>query len=342
MARPIRIEYKGAWYHVSSRGNERREIYRDNADREKFLDILSISIEQYAVEVHAYVLMANHYHLIVKTKEANLQKFMQRFNTSYTVYYNRKYRRTGHLYQGRYKAILIESDSYLLELSRYVHLNPVRIKKHIKRSLEQKKEILNNYQWSSFAGYVYMKKRLLFVSYKMIMEMQSGKDDRRSRRAYERFVMDRLGAEEKQSLWDEVRGQTVLGTDSFVDYIYRRFLEGDRVDVREQTGIEQLRGGPQSTVDIARAVVQEFRIKDVDTLYRKRSSERQARAVFVELCRRYLGKRMSMAELGRNLGNISGAAISVNMKRLKVALQTSKQLQQKIESVEKKLNRRLS
>lgn len=87
-------------------------------DREKFLEILAASIEQYNVEVHAYVLMSNHLHIIVKTREANLQKFMQRFNTSYTVYYNRRHKRSGHLYQGRYKAILIESDSYLLELSR--------------------------------------------------------------------------------------------------------------------------------------------------------------------------------------------------------------------------------
>jgi REP element-mobilizing transposase RayT len=112
MARPLRIEYPGAFYHVTCRGNERREIFADDRDRKRFLEILAESKEIYGVEVHGYVVMANHFHLMVMTPEANLQKFMQRFNTSYTVYFNRRHRRSGHLYQGRYKAILVDADNY--------------------------------------------------------------------------------------------------------------------------------------------------------------------------------------------------------------------------------------
>ena len=130
MARPLRTEYPGAWYHVTCRGNERRAIFGDDRDREIFLEIVDKTRELFGVEVHGYVLMENHVHLILMTPEGNLQKFMQRLNTSHTVSFNRRHRRSGHLFQGRYKAILIDADSYLLELSRYLHLNPVRVKRY--------------------------------------------------------------------------------------------------------------------------------------------------------------------------------------------------------------------
>jgi len=139
MARPLRIEYPGAFYHVTCRGNERKQIFQDDADRHTFLDILDASLKTFKVSLHGYVLMDNHFHLIVETPEANLGKLMQRFNTAYTIYYNRRHNRNGHLYQGRYKAILIDADEYLLELSRYVHLNPVRIRKY-SRSPNEKKQ----------------------------------------------------------------------------------------------------------------------------------------------------------------------------------------------------------
>lgn len=225
MARPLRIEYAGAWYHITCRGNERRAIFTDDKDRSRFLEILSRSIELYGIEVHAYVLMGNHFHLIIKAKEANLQKFMQRFNTAYTVYFNNKYRRTGHLYQGRYKSILIDADSYLLELSRYVHLNPVRIRKHSRKSVEEKREIIKSDTWSSYGGYCYLQKRQSFVTYSVILSMLSGQDDRRGRKAYERFVLDGILKDMNITFWNDVRGQAVLGADDFVDFIYRTVFD---------------------------------------------------------------------------------------------------------------------
>ncbi|MCP4974995.1 MAG: transposase, partial [Maribacter sp.] len=129
MARPLRIEYPGAWYHFTCRGNERGLIFKDDTDRRVFLDMLKESLEKYKVFLHGYVLMGNHFHLNLHTPQGNLSRFAQRFNTAYTVYFNRRHRRMGHLYQGRYKAILVEKESYLLALSRYIHLNPVKIKK---------------------------------------------------------------------------------------------------------------------------------------------------------------------------------------------------------------------
>jgi len=126
MSRPLRIEYPGAWYHVACRGNRRARIFEDDKDRLRFLKALKESVEAFNVEMHGYVLLDNHFHFLLRTPEANLGRFMQRFNTAYITYYNLRHHKSGHLYQGRYKAILVEADEYLLELSRYIHLNPVR------------------------------------------------------------------------------------------------------------------------------------------------------------------------------------------------------------------------
>lgn len=126
MARSLRIEYPGALYHVTSRVNEHQAIYYDEKDRLWFLESLKESIECYRVVIHAYTLLDNHFHLIIETPRGNLSKSLQTINTAYTVYFNRQHNRIGHLYQGRYKAILVDKDSYLLQPSRYIHLNPVR------------------------------------------------------------------------------------------------------------------------------------------------------------------------------------------------------------------------
>ncbi len=144
------------------------------------------------VELHAYVLMENHLHLILRTCEANLQKFMQRFNTRCTVYFNRKYRRSGHLYQGRYKALLVDADNYLLELSRYVHLNPVRIKDHVGKSRGEVVDILRQYEWSSYGGYIDKSKEQPFMSYRMILDMIAAGSGQSENSLYERFVMEAI------------------------------------------------------------------------------------------------------------------------------------------------------
>jgi len=126
MARPLRIQYPGAFYHITCRGNERKEIFLDDKDRNRFLALLTESLETYQVILYAYILMINHFHLLVQTKRANLSEFMRCFNICYTGWFNYRHHRCGHLYQGRYKAFLIDADNYLLEVSRYLHLNSVR------------------------------------------------------------------------------------------------------------------------------------------------------------------------------------------------------------------------
>ena len=145
MARPLRIQYSGAFYHITSRGNERRDVFRSKADRERFLFYLATATERYHARIHVYCLMSNHYHLLLETPEGNLSQIMRHINGAYTTYFNTKRKRAGHLFQGRYKAILVEADEYATHLSRYIHLNPVRA---------GMVSVPEDYTWSSYHYYI--------------------------------------------------------------------------------------------------------------------------------------------------------------------------------------------
>ena len=127
MSRPIRIERAGGWHHVTARGNERRAIFRDNRDRQHFCELLEQTVNQFRLRLKCFVLMDNHYHLVLELTETNLSRAVQWLNSSYSVWFNRRHGRSGHLFQGRFKSILVDREQWGLELSRYVHLNPVRV-----------------------------------------------------------------------------------------------------------------------------------------------------------------------------------------------------------------------
>jgi putative transposase len=145
MSRPARIQYEGAFYHVMNRGNTRAEIFVDDKDRKKFYDILGNVEERFRVDIYAFVLMKNHYHLLLETSLPNLSRAIQSLNGDYALYFNNRHNRPGHLFQGRFKAMLVEKGHYLLELSRYIHLNPVRA--DIVKTPE-------SYKWSSLPIYL--------------------------------------------------------------------------------------------------------------------------------------------------------------------------------------------
>ena len=168
MSRPLRIQYPDAYYHVTCRGNEQRKIFRDAEDRKEFFRLLARSAEIYEVMLLAYALMPNHFHLLICTPKGNLSEFMRHFNISYTGSFNRKYKRSGHLYQGRYKAFLIDKDNYLLEVSRYIHLNPLRMRS--KESLDKRWRDLLTGDATSLPGYLNKKNRKDFVDYNTILD----------------------------------------------------------------------------------------------------------------------------------------------------------------------------
>jgi REP element-mobilizing transposase RayT len=334
MARPIRIEYPGAFYHVTCRGNERKPIFRDDADRHAFLDILAASLETFKVSLHGYVFMDNHFHLIIETPEANLGKLMQRFNTAYTVYYNRRHNRNGHLYQGRYKAILIDADEYLLELSRYVHLNPVRIRKYSRFPIDEKKTILESYRWSSYGGYVHQRQRQPFVTYDMILAMVGDCDIPTSRQQYKRFILSGITDDLSGTYWDDIKWQMLKGTEDFADRIYSTFIDrkaqslpsGMPLSSRRTLTIDDIAGHVSAVCDV-----------DRDELYCKRSASAIARSLFMELSCAYLNARLSMTQIARELGNVSVAALSHNKRRLHTRMEKDETIRWMYEEIKKKL-----
>jgi len=207
MARPLRLEFEGAVYHITSRGNEKREIFLDDKDRFGFIEILKEVIRKFNWLCHAYCLMNNHYHLLIETPEGNLAKGMRQLNGVYTQRFNKRHQRVGHLLQGRYKAILIDKESYLLEVARYVVLNPVRAKMVDKP---------HEWKWSSFKATAFARRPDSCLTVDWILSHFS-EDRRTARREYVKFVMAGTG---KESIWKDLKGQVLLGGEGFIE----RFL----------------------------------------------------------------------------------------------------------------------
>ena len=204
MARPIRLEFAGALYHVTSRGDRREDIYEEDSDRQTFISLLNDICESYNWICHAYCLMGNHYHLLIETPDANLSRGMRQLNGVYTQKFNRTHSRVGHVFQGRYKAVLVEKQSYLLELSRYIVLNPVRA--HMVHSAK-------DWPWSSYratAGLV-ATPQCLSTDW-LLSSFAKRKGDAIER--YKQYIREGKG---QPSPWSELRNQVYLGSESFIE-----------------------------------------------------------------------------------------------------------------------------
>jgi len=212
MVRPLRIEFSGAIYHITSRGNARGAIYEDDEDRRSFIKILGDVIDRYNWICYAYCLMDNHYHLLIETPDGNLSQGMRQLNGVYTQKFNWHHGRGGHIFQGRFKAILVERDSYLLELCRYVVLNPVRA---------GIVAIPEAYPWSSYRATAGLDKGFSFLNRDWILA-QFGEGRRRAEKNYRDFVK---AARDGVSPWSKVQGQIFLGSSKFVEEM-KPLLEG--------------------------------------------------------------------------------------------------------------------
>ena len=216
MARPLRIEYSGAVYHVTSRGDARRKIFIDDTDRQQFLTILDSTIRKYNWLCHAYCLMNNHYHLLIETLDANLSLGMRQLNGVYTQFFNRHHKRPGHVFQGRFKAILVDKESHLLELCRYVVLNPVRV-----RRVEQPEA----WQWSSYAATGGHRRSPEFLTTDWILGVFSSERGKAQKR-YRQFVEE--GSKQRLP-WNRLRGQVLLGDDVFVQKFKDLLVDKEKV-----------------------------------------------------------------------------------------------------------------
>lgn len=204
MARPLRIEFAGGLYHVTSRGNALQDIYADNHDRANFLNLIDRTRIRYDWYVHAYCLMSNHYHLLIETGTPTLSKGMKLLNGVYTQTFNHRNRRVGHLFQGRYKAILVDRESYLLELARYIVLNPVRARM-VRSAVDWK--------WSSYRATAGLEDKTTMLTTDWILSCFSEKKIQ-AQEQYRKFVQ--AGADQP-SPWTKLKNQIYLGEDEFVE-----------------------------------------------------------------------------------------------------------------------------
>lgn len=236
MSRPIRIEFPDALYHVTARGDRREDIFEDDADRQMFLSTLEQVITQFNWLCYAWCLMDNHYHLMIQTPDGNLSKGMRQLNGVYTQASNRRHKRVGHLFQGRFKAILVDSDAYLLELTRYVVLNPVRA------GMVKKPD---DWSWSSYRANVGLEPAAPWLEVDGLLA-QFGKRRSLAQQRYAQFVSEGINA---NSPWAALKGQVFLGDDQFVQRM-QAHIQADKELV--QIPLAQRRRLPPSLAVIER------------------------------------------------------------------------------------------
>ena len=317
MARPLRIEYAGAHYHVINRGNAREKIFRSDGDREKFLAYIQRAVERFSIVVHGYCLLSNHYHLLLQTPEPNLSRTMQWISTSYVQYFNTKRKRSGHLFQARFKAVLVDADEYLSHLSRYIHLNPLKAKTI---------ESLGDYKWSSYRAYVGDATKPGWLETSWLLS-RFGKTTRERQRNYREFV-EGVDAKKIQDPGSNAVSGFILGGSDFVDRIKGTFLTGRN----DEAGVPQLkklkpRVSPETIVE---KVSREFKI-DADSITAKGRKHNVARDIAIYLAKDNCG--VPFKDLGVFFGNATGQAITMAYSRIAKEIQKNKSVKRKVTNV---------
>jgi len=325
MARPLRIQYPNAVYHVTCRGNERQSIFRDDTDRKRFLQILIQSHNIYTVKLYSYVLMSNHFHLLVETPLGNLAEFMRKFNITYTSYYNRRHNRVGHLYQGRYKSVLVDKNEYLSVLSRYIHLNPVRIKSMEKVLVKDKIKYLIRYPWSSLPGFINKRKKEWYIDYAMVLGEYGGDTDK-ARKEYKKRIYTEIA--EGIAVKENILGQSILGGEAFIAWVKEHYIDGMKGRERPSVGVIHR----YRTKDEVLLAVKRETGKDIEAI---RSEKGELRQLVMEVLYRVGG--LKGPEIGRLFG-IDYGPVSQERKRLREKLPNNRKLRALMSQIEGKLS----
>jgi REP element-mobilizing transposase RayT len=313
MARPIRIEYPGAVYHVITRGNNHQAIFKDERDRATYLEKLSYYCEEKEVELLCYCLLSNHVHLLLETPRGNLSKMMQPFQTSYTVYFNRRHRHTGHVFEQRYKAFLIDKDNYLLQVSRYIHLNPVGA-----RIVERPQD----YRWCSYGAYL-KERKVAGLNRELILEQFEGKGQSRLLR-YRDFVEGGLKRGEEWSKLPIIE-QAFVGEEDFAEQAKKK--------AKKYPVIE----GRYSLADIVNGVCKVMGVER-EELSKASKEERvqRGREILMYIARRY--SEASLREIVRYLGARDISTVSHGVRRAEQGLKEDRDFRNQVDQVLKKLS----
>ncbi len=311
MARKPRILIPGGLYHVTSRGNERQVVFRDDRDRLRFLERLADSLAVHDVRVFLYCLMPNHLHLLVETPKGNLDRFMGSLLTGYAVYFNLRHPRAGHLMQGRYGAQVVEGNEYLLKLSRYVHLNPVQVTEIRERSLTERIRILREYRWSSFREYAGLVPPCGWLTTGPLLSMTAGARTNGWGKAYAQYVERGLARTDREFVQLMNQGGMAIGSDDFVESVkshHGRMAE--QVRKREDLSMRHIQ--TWKSEDEVRAAVRKITGLQWNQVERRKTGG-AVRGFLAWALQKYAGK--TQREIARQMGVTTGAAVSLMIRR---------------------------
>jgi len=311
MARPLRIEYEDAYYHITSRGNDKKNIFKNDRDREKFLGYLESATERYSAVIHTYCLMDNHYHLLIQTPAGNLSQIMHHINGAYTTYYNVKRERSGHLFQGRYKAILVDANAYAQELSCYIHLNPVRA---------GRVEKPEQYKWSSYLSYIHANNEPEWLCTEFILGFFNRKNVV-ARKHYRRFIESKVwkGAE---SPLRNIFASTILGGVEFINRVRAEHIDSTVADrnlpdvkyFHEKPDIEEI------IEHVEKSIPDDFALSKRIQLY---------------ICHRYSGQKL--IDIGTHFG-MGEPGVSQASRRVAMQVDKDKKIKKRINKIFSELN----
>jgi putative transposase len=343
MARPLRLEGEGCWFLVTGRGNARGKIFINDADRRRFLELLSEMEARYGLEIHCYVLMSNQYHLLLRMKsQSGLSAGMQWLGVSYTVWFNRRHQRSGHLFQGRFRAILVEFESWGAELSRYIHLYPLRTRQHglDKKSraaeraglgeqatpvgVNERLRALRDYPWSSYSRYV-RGKIPSWLHLEAVLSRFGG--TARGRNAYRRYVEEAIRSGLEGSPLAQVKAGFVLGGEEFLNEVRKRITG----DAKEQPGLEAIKN-PLRLQDIVRTV-SSYKGEEWDQFVNRRGD--WGRDMVLLLARK--NTMLTNRELAEHIGRVDDSAVSTAVRRLGERIQKNSRLGRVFEILRKRI-----
>jgi putative transposase len=320
MSRPLRIEYPGAWYHVMNRGRRKEDIFLQIEDHEAFIQVVRDTAEIWNLKVAAYCLMPNHYHLLVQTPDGNISRCMRHINGLYTQRFNRAHHKDGPLFRGRYKAVLVEGDSHLLEVMRYIHRNPLRA-----GIVEQ----LADYLWSSHHGYLSWAKKWNWLHKDVLLNMLSAIKSRR-RAAYTDFV-SQLEPEEIECFYSMKKLPSILGSDDFKEWVKEKFRH---LELQEIPEARILAVTPEKVISL---VCSHFKVNEKQLMATRRGQENLPRDIAIYLARRH--SRRTLAEIGNSFGIDNYSTVSSAVERIK-AKKSSRALRRHLDQIESRLKKK--
>ena len=321
MARKLRMQFPGAIYHITLRGVGRCNIFLDDRDRERFLKRLADGVELDEVRVYMFCLMSNHAHLVVETPGANLSQFMHRVETGYSVFFNLRHGRSGHLTQGRYEAKLVGGDEHLLNLSRYLHRNPVCIKRMEKLPLKERIALLRRYAWSSYRSYAGLARKLDWVDYGPIQSMMGGRNSEQTQE-YRKFVESGLAETDEEFLAVLKSSALSIGSEEFIAEIRDRHLDLVARHARPEDIAFRKMQEPMEAEQVINKACAALGVKEDELKCKRRGS--LVRPLLARMLCRYAG--LSQRQVADRMGISSGAAVSQQLRKLDEEARKSKKV----------------